>query len=140
SSSIGSEVIALPSAATIAARITAAAPAPDSADGQLRVVPTASTIVRASTASTAQARNTETANPSSAPVMCHMNLAAAGEDAVESGHGGAPHSLEGPDGGGHGAHRRDRAGGRRRAGPCSRGCERARHGATALRRRAEGVE
>ena len=40
-----------------------------SADRQLRVVPTASTIVSASTPSTAQARNTATASPSSWPLM-----------------------------------------------------------------------
>ena len=45
-----------------------AAPAPASAERQLRVVPTASTIVRASTASTAQARKTETASPSAWPL------------------------------------------------------------------------
>ena len=60
---IGSEVSADPRVATIAASASVAAPAPPSADDQLRVVPTASTIVSASTASTVQARNTDRARP-----------------------------------------------------------------------------
>ena len=43
-----------------------------SAERQLRVVPTASTIVSASTASTAQARKTETASPASAPLTAPL--------------------------------------------------------------------
>ena len=69
STPIGREVMAGPSAATITASASAAAPAPPIAEDQLRVLPTASTIVSASTASTAQARNTETASPISAPLM-----------------------------------------------------------------------
>ena len=48
-----------PERRTIAARASVAAATPLIAEDQLRVVPTASTIVSASTASTAQARNTE---------------------------------------------------------------------------------
>ena len=69
STSIGSEVIAGPSAATITASASTAAPTPLIAEDQLRVLPTASTIVSASTASTVQARNTDSASPSSAPLM-----------------------------------------------------------------------
>ena len=69
STSIGSEVMAGPSTATIAASASIAAPAPLIAEDQLRVLPTASTIVSASTASTVQARNTDRASPSSAPLM-----------------------------------------------------------------------
>ncbi len=64
---IGTAVRAGPSAATITARASVAAATPVSDQRQLRVMPTASTIVSASTASTAQARNTETARPSSGP-------------------------------------------------------------------------
>lgn len=46
-----------------------AAATPDSAEDQLRVLPTAKTIVNASTASTAQARKTEIARLASAPLM-----------------------------------------------------------------------
>ena len=69
SRSIGSEVIARPSAATITASVRVAAPTPLSAEDQLRVLPTASTIVSASTASTVQARNTARASPTSAPLI-----------------------------------------------------------------------
>ena len=69
STSIGSDVSAGPSAATITASASAAAATPPSAEDQLRVVPTASTMVSASTASTAQARNTDTASPISAALM-----------------------------------------------------------------------
>jgi len=55
--------------ASSAARTAAAAPTPASAADQLRVCPTASTIVSASTASTAHARNTDSASPISAPLM-----------------------------------------------------------------------
>ncbi len=64
---MGSAVRAGPSAATIAASTRVAAPTPNSAERQLRVTPTASTIVNASTASTAQARNTDTARATSCP-------------------------------------------------------------------------
>src|SRR5437588_5689509 len=55
--SIGIRVRAGPSAATTAASASAAAATPVSAERQPRVTPTASTIVSASTISTAQARN-----------------------------------------------------------------------------------
>ena len=66
---IGTWVRAVPSSPTVAARTTAAAPAPESEADQLRVNPIASTIVRASTASTAQARKTEMTSPISVPLM-----------------------------------------------------------------------
>src|SRR5690349_16619118 len=68
----GSAVNAGPSAAVIAASTIPAAPPPISAERQPRVIPTASTIVSASTASTAQATNTETASPSSWPLMTDL--------------------------------------------------------------------
>jgi hypothetical protein len=68
-SSIGSDVSALPAPTTNAPSARTAAPAPNRAEDQLRVYPTAITIVKASTASTAQARNTDTMRPSSAPLM-----------------------------------------------------------------------
>ena len=68
STPIGSSVRAAPSAATSAVSATIAAPTPASAEDQLRVAPTASTIVSASTASTVHARNTDTASPSSGPL------------------------------------------------------------------------
>jgi len=69
STPIGREVSVGPSAATIAASASVAAPTPLSADDQLRVAPTARTMVNASTASTAQARNTDSTSPISAPLM-----------------------------------------------------------------------
>ena len=54
---MGITVRAGPSAATTAARARPAAPAPIRVERQPRVTPTASTIVSASTISTAQARN-----------------------------------------------------------------------------------
>jgi hypothetical protein len=69
STSIGSEVMVGPSAATITVSASVAAPTPLIADGQLRVAPMARTIVNASTASTVQARNTDRTSPSSAPLM-----------------------------------------------------------------------
>jgi hypothetical protein len=53
---IGITLRAGPSAATIAPSTTAAAPTPNIVERQPRTVPTASTIVSASTASTALAR------------------------------------------------------------------------------------
>ena len=55
----GRWVSAGPNAAISTARASVAAPHPYNEEGQLRVVPTASTIVRASTASTQQARKTD---------------------------------------------------------------------------------
>src|SRR5271167_2095333 len=69
STAIGSAVSAGPSAATTAASATVATATPESAEDQLRVVPTASTIVSASTASTAHAKKTEIARPSSGPLI-----------------------------------------------------------------------
>src|SRR5262249_20783957 len=57
SASIGTRLSAGPSAATIAAKATTAAPTPSSGERQPRTTPSASTIVRASTISTALARN-----------------------------------------------------------------------------------
>src|SRR6266404_1163212 len=57
--SIGISVSAGPSAATIAASTTVAAPSPVSDERQSRVMPAASTIVSASTNSTALARNAD---------------------------------------------------------------------------------
>src|SRR6202000_147059 len=59
---IGIEPTAGPSAAPTTESATPPAPTPYTPERQLRVVPTASTIVSASTASTVQARNTETAS------------------------------------------------------------------------------
>jgi hypothetical protein len=66
---MGTDVKALPRPATMPASSSAPAPTPASAEGQWRVCPTAITIVSASTASTAQAKKTEIASPSSAPVI-----------------------------------------------------------------------
>ena len=63
----GRRVNAGPNAAISAASTRVAAPHPYSEEDQLRVVPTASTIVSASTASTEQARKTETTSASSGP-------------------------------------------------------------------------
>ncbi len=57
SASIGMVAIAGPSAPTMTARAPSAAATPHAADRQLRVTPTARTIVNASTISTAEARN-----------------------------------------------------------------------------------
>ena len=67
--SIGTSINARPNTATSAARAITAAPAPSREDSQLRLLPTASTIVSASTASTAEARKTETTSVSSTPLM-----------------------------------------------------------------------
>src|SRR5205085_142582 len=64
---IGSCVSAGPNVATNAASVAVAAAQPYSEEDQLRVLPTASTIVRASMASTAHARKTETTSASSGP-------------------------------------------------------------------------
>ena len=64
---MGSPDIAGPKIAMIAPNSPSAAPAPRSADFQPRVIPAAKTIVVASTASTAQARNT--AKKSAKPVI-----------------------------------------------------------------------
>src|SRR5947209_1824792 len=69
SASIGSAVSAGPSPATTIASRPPAAPTPYSAEDQLLVEPTASTIVSASTASTALASITDRASPISVPDM-----------------------------------------------------------------------
>jgi hypothetical protein len=65
---IGKAVSAGPRPAITAASTREATAVPESAERQLRVLPTAKTIVNASTASTALARKTEIARLASAPL------------------------------------------------------------------------
>src|SRR5260221_280674 len=58
-----------PRRATTTPSATTAAPTPPIAEDQRRVIPTARTIASASTASTAQATNTVSASPASAPLI-----------------------------------------------------------------------
>ena len=111
---IGSVVSAGPRAAVTPRAPPWPRPTPVSAERQLRVTPTASTIVSASTASTAQARKTESASPAWVPLMRSM-LA---RD-VKPGSAGASESRAAPGRPGRWRHRRSRRArpaARRRAG------------------------
>src|SRR3954452_1900727 len=123
-SSTGSADRPPPISATAAARATRATPTPVKAERQLRVDPTASTIVSASTHSTALARNTEAAVPRSAPLIA-MNLASpvapprhARPDAIETPYGLRSESPQAQtvDRRGHGPYRGDGPSGHRGAG------------------------